>query len=125
MLPVPVQRPRIPIWCAGRWPNRAGFRRAVRWDGVLPTFADYGRTVPVPPSVFAEVTSFLATELLSSGHGPLDGFEVALEGQTSPGHADATIAPYAEAGLTWWIEAMGWWRGGVDEARRRISAGPL
>jgi hypothetical protein len=28
------------------------------------------------------------------------------------------------AGLTWWIEAMGWWRGGVDDARHRILAGP-
>ena len=26
MLPRPVQRPRIPIWCGGRWPNKAPFR---------------------------------------------------------------------------------------------------
>jgi len=34
------------------------------------------------------------------------------------------VAPYVDAGLTWWIEAMGWWRGGVDGARERIAAGP-
>jgi len=27
-------------------------------------------------------------------------------------------------GLTWWVEALGWWRGGVDSARQRIDAGP-
>src|SRR6266542_3628505 len=30
MRPTPVQRPRIPVWCAGKWPNRAGFRRGAR-----------------------------------------------------------------------------------------------
>jgi len=28
MLPTPLQQPRIPIWCGGRWPNEAPFRRA-------------------------------------------------------------------------------------------------
>jgi alkanesulfonate monooxygenase SsuD/methylene tetrahydromethanopterin reductase-like flavin-dependent oxidoreductase (luciferase family) len=32
--PKPVQRPRIPIWVAGGWPNKRPFRRAARWDGV-------------------------------------------------------------------------------------------
>ena len=34
--PAPVQRPRIPIWVAGRWPNRRPLRRAARWDGFFP-----------------------------------------------------------------------------------------
>ena len=42
MLPRPVQRPRIPIWCGGRWPDKAPFRRAARWDGVMPTHVSYG-----------------------------------------------------------------------------------
>src|SRR5450755_566714 len=33
--PRPLQRPRIPIWVAGRWPARPPFRRAARWDGVF------------------------------------------------------------------------------------------
>jgi alkanesulfonate monooxygenase SsuD/methylene tetrahydromethanopterin reductase-like flavin-dependent oxidoreductase (luciferase family) len=34
--PAPVQRPRIPVWVAGRWPNRRPVRRAARWDGLFP-----------------------------------------------------------------------------------------
>ena len=34
--PVPVQQPRIPVWVAGRWPNRRPLRRAARWDGMFP-----------------------------------------------------------------------------------------
>lgn len=34
--PTPVQQPRIPVWVAGRWPNRRPLRRAARWDGFFP-----------------------------------------------------------------------------------------
>jgi hypothetical protein len=118
-VPAPVQQPRIPIWCPGRWPRRAGFRRAARWDGAMPTFADYGRDVPVPPRELAAVARFLAAE-----RGGLDGFDIALEGRTEPATASATVRSYVDAGLTWWVEAMGWWRGGVAAARSRIAAGP-
>jgi alkanesulfonate monooxygenase SsuD/methylene tetrahydromethanopterin reductase-like flavin-dependent oxidoreductase (luciferase family) len=30
--PPPLQRPRIPIWLASRWPARRPVRRAARWD---------------------------------------------------------------------------------------------
>jgi len=119
MLPTPVQQPRIPVWCAGRWPNRPGLRRAARWDGVVATFADAGRTIRVPVEDFADAVRYVASE-----RGSLDGFEIGLEGWTSPDNAAEVISPYVVAGLTWWIEAMGWWRGGVDDARHRILAGP-
>lgn len=34
--PLPVQRPRIPVWVAATWPNRRPIRRAIRWDGLFP-----------------------------------------------------------------------------------------
>jgi alkanesulfonate monooxygenase SsuD/methylene tetrahydromethanopterin reductase-like flavin-dependent oxidoreductase (luciferase family) len=119
MRPAPVQRPRPPVWCAGRWPTRAGFRRAARWDGSMPTFAGYGRERPVPVGSFAEVVGFLR-----ECRGDLRGFDVALEGATDGVSGAGVVAPYAAAGLTWWVEAMGWWRGGVGHARDRIAAGP-
>jgi hypothetical protein len=36
----------------------------------------------------------------------------------------ARIGAYVEAGLTWWVEALGWWHGDVPGARARIDAGP-
>jgi alkanesulfonate monooxygenase SsuD/methylene tetrahydromethanopterin reductase-like flavin-dependent oxidoreductase (luciferase family) len=108
--PAPVQRPRIPIWC-----QRAGFRRAARGDGAMPTFHEYGRERPVPVSEFARVVDFLAEQ-----RGSLAGYDVALEGRAADGLVDA----YAAAGMTWWVEAMGWWRGGAEEARTTIAAGP-
>src|SRR5262249_57990389 len=39
--PVPVQRPRVPIWVGGFWPNKAPMRRAARWDGAIPVMAGW------------------------------------------------------------------------------------
>ena len=108
--------PSIPIWCAGRWPNKAGLRRAARFDGAMPTF---GRlpSQNVPVDEFADAASFVRG--LATGT-----VDIALEGATSPATAAAQIAPYAAAGATWWIEALGWWRGGHREALARITDGP-
>src|SRR5215468_2592469 len=44
--------PPIPIWCAGRWPNKPGLRRAARFDGAMPIF-DGQRDANVPIEQFA------------------------------------------------------------------------
>ena len=109
--------PEIPLWCGGRWPRKAGLRRAARFDGVLLTFADQ-RNSTVPVETFADAVGFVR-EL--AGNRP---FDIAVEGATEPGTAAGYIAPYAAAGATWWVEAMGWWRGDLATARDRITAGP-
>ncbi|WP_433220469.1 LLM class flavin-dependent oxidoreductase [Dactylosporangium sp. CS-047395] len=103
--------PPIPIWCGARWPRTAGLRRAARFDGAMPTFEDQ-RTSPVPLDALAGAAAFVP------------GKDLALEGFTT-GPADAPrVTPYADAGATWWIEALGWWRGDLDAARTRVEAGP-
>ena len=49
-LPTPVQRPRVPIWVGGVWPNKAPMRRAARWDGAIPAMAGTIETAR-PPEV--------------------------------------------------------------------------
>lgn len=112
----------IPIWVGGRWPNKPPFRRAARWDGLFATHASYGKGETMPPDELAAAVLF-ANSYREPTAPPLD---VAVEG-ASPNDAALAwerVAPYMEAGLTWWVEALGWWRGDVDEARRRVAAGP-
>jgi len=122
MLPRPVQRPRIPIWCGGRWPNQPPFRRAARWDGVIPTHTGYGLGETMPPDELRAVIRY------TREHRTADGpFDVALEGRTDGSAADRggqLVAAYARAGLTWWIEALGWWRGTPADAMARVRQGP-
>lgn len=115
-LPRPLQRPRPPVWIAGRWPARPGFRRAARWDGIFPTFDGVGHAEMPAPALLDEAVAY-AREQRSPGAGP---FDVVLEGPT-PRPGSGVPERYE---LTWWVEKLGWFRGSVDDARRRIALGP-
>jgi alkanesulfonate monooxygenase SsuD/methylene tetrahydromethanopterin reductase-like flavin-dependent oxidoreductase (luciferase family) len=88
--PAPVQRPRIPVWVAGRWPNRRPLRRAVNWDGFFPI--DLGG-----PDDLAEFARE-AAELRSDRDGPFD-----LIAEITPG---GDPAPWEAAGATWVLTAF-------------------
>ncbi len=120
--PTPVQRPRIPIWIAGRWPARRPFRRAARWDGVFPTHRDVGENETMSPGQLAEIAEYTIGERRAT-----TPFDVIIEGQTGgrdPARDLATVDAYRDAGLTWWIEKLGWFRGPLEAMRERIDAGP-
>jgi alkanesulfonate monooxygenase SsuD/methylene tetrahydromethanopterin reductase-like flavin-dependent oxidoreductase (luciferase family) len=121
--PRSAQEPRVPIWVAGRWPNRRPFRRAARWDGLFPLFEGVGPGEMATPEQLAEAVSY------TRDHRPdADGaFDVALECVSAgedPAADAALAATYADAGLTWWIEALGWFRGPLDAMRERVRRGP-
>ena len=121
-LPAPVQRPRIPIWVGGMWPRRAPFRRAARWDGVVPADAASGGQRPLSPEQVAQATRYVAARRPSG-----QPFDVVLGGET-PGderaRGAAIVAPYAAAGATWWLESLHGFRGPLAATRARIRQGP-
>lgn len=55
-LPTPLQKPRIPIWVGGFWPRAGPFRRAARWDGVIPLVLP--ERLPRPTEI-REILSFI------------------------------------------------------------------
>ena len=128
-LPRPVQSPRIPIWVAGLWPNKPPFRRAARWDGAFPISEgrgpvpfDGGMTGVIPPSEIEAMMAYIKERRTSDAP-----FDVVFGGMTptaDPRGAAETVAAYAEAGLTWWVESIGPWRGSCDESLARVRRGP-
>lgn len=119
-LPAPERR--VPIWVAGRWPNPRPFERAARWDGVVAEKVG-GRMVTAAD--VAELTAFVAErrDAASTAHP----FDVVVSGYTSAEdgeRTDATVAGYAEAGATWWMERVHPNRGTLPENIARIEAGP-
>lgn len=124
-LPTPVQSPRIPIWVAGAWPRMKSMERVLRWDGLLPDkINDDGSHAQVTPDDIRAMKEFIAER-----HTETTPFDIVFEG-TTPGDdlekAASIVRPYAEAGITWWLEAM--WsdprRGEADFMRARIRQGP-
>jgi alkanesulfonate monooxygenase SsuD/methylene tetrahydromethanopterin reductase-like flavin-dependent oxidoreductase (luciferase family) len=122
-LPRPVQVPRIPVWIAGRWPNRPPFRRAAHWDGVVPTHADVDHAGTMTPDQLDEIVRYTLAHR-PAGLGPLD---VVAEGHTGGRDRAADhdrVAALEAVGLTFWVEKLGWFHGPVAEARARVRAGP-
>ncbi len=127
--PRPLQRPRIPIWVGGGWQNQKPMRRAAKYDGVFPLDAG-GQMLP------EELKQTLA--FIESQRGTLDEFDVVAAGLTPAGDNSAAsdiVAPYAEAGATWWLETIDPWTETRDWSlpftddtvtmmSERIAAGP-
>ena len=129
LLPRPAQTPRIPIWVGGWWPNKPPLRRAARWDGVVP--GKWGGVLT--PEDVRDIVAYVAEH--RTAESP---FEVVVSGATpgeDPTAGSAVVAPLAEAGATWWIEAVDPWRFGwsweepwpaeaTAQIRDRVRQGP-
>lgn len=141
-LPKPVQSPRIPIWAVGAWPRPKSMRRALRWDGVAPVVLGNGAD-PAPEVVgraLADEGAYLA--MTSEDVTDIAGYvkerresgapyDIVLEGWSSPSDgakAAAKLAEFAEAGATWWVEAIWSWLylppHDIGRMRERIRQGP-
>ena len=118
-LPAPLQTPRVPVLVAGTWPNRRPFRRAARWDGIFATHEQVGHTETMTVEQLSEIVEYTRTHRAETE----TSFEIVIEGQT-PGPDSQIAAAYAQAGLTWWVEKLGWFRGPLEEMRDRIESGP-
>jgi alkanesulfonate monooxygenase SsuD/methylene tetrahydromethanopterin reductase-like flavin-dependent oxidoreductase (luciferase family) len=129
LLPTPVQQLRIPIWVGGAWPNRAPFRRAARWDGVLPIVRDIAPNELIPLEAFKEIVDYTNRQRTSGG--PFDVVMMGVTPGDDPARAAGIVAPYAAAGATWWEELINGLRfegtsslPSIDAMRERIRQGP-
>jgi alkanesulfonate monooxygenase SsuD/methylene tetrahydromethanopterin reductase-like flavin-dependent oxidoreductase (luciferase family) len=111
----PVQQPRIPIWVVGG-EKQTQLRRAARWDGAM--------IQGTPEEIAARKNAIMQLREITT---PLD---IITEGSTpgdNPEQAASIVRAYAEAGLTWWNEAVWdtpWSTGGLEGVRMRIKQGP-
>jgi alkanesulfonate monooxygenase SsuD/methylene tetrahydromethanopterin reductase-like flavin-dependent oxidoreductase (luciferase family) len=106
-LPRPVQRPRIPVWAAAFPGNVKPLRRAAHYDGFFPVNLE-------GVDEFAQAVAAVR-DLRGDNPAPYD---IAVE--LRPG---SDVAPYAEAGATWWMTDL---EPGIslDEVRGVIREGP-
>lgn len=114
-LPMPIQRPRVPIWVAGRWPGTKPFRRAAEWDGVFPLSRQEEKQLS--PRHYRDMLRYIKDYRQASS---------TFDMVTISGPAGATpqrVKAYADAGVTWW--QIGFLPGTtVEEVRQIICRGP-
>ena len=102
--PLPVQRPRVPIWVAGVAPNRRPLERARRWDGYVPI----GKGLE--PDALADLV----------GPAPRPGWDLVV-----PWSDGVPAQDYADAGVTWLVRSTnprdaGW----VEELDQAVATDP-
>jgi len=122
----PVQPAGVPVWVVAAWPRPKSMRRVLRCDGLLPVVMDaaggFATTAP------GDVRDMIAWLDANGGRRP--GFDVVMEGETpadDPAKAAELVAPWRDAGCTWWLEARWNASGGSDglrEVRARLEGGP-
>ena len=113
---------RIPIWVGGFWPHRGPFKRAAKWDGVLPLHTPN----PIRPSP-ADLRSILSYIMKHRKIGTQ--FDVVVMGwgtqaREMKGRMKNKIQPYVEAGMTWWLESLYGKTNSLEMMRKRIRMGP-
>jgi hypothetical protein len=125
--PIPVQRPRVPIWVVGAWPRMKSMRRVLRCDGIIPSnAAKFDDASPaITPDTIREMKAWIDEHRTAT-----TPFDILWE-ENSPGNAPDRAADitreWADAGVTWWLESV--WdeprtRAGLTGMRERINQGP-
>jgi alkanesulfonate monooxygenase SsuD/methylene tetrahydromethanopterin reductase-like flavin-dependent oxidoreductase (luciferase family) len=117
-LPTPKQQPRIPIWVGGFWPRQGPFKRAARWDGVLPLILP--ERLPQPGDL-QEIMEFIKKHRSAKGN-----FDVVNIGWTTGANRARNaekVQKYADSGMTWWLESLYTKRDSPDAMLSRIRNG--
>ena len=117
-LPRCLQYPRIPIWVSGRWPRKAPFLRAARWDGVFPLGLSRGSKLS--PGEVREVITFIKK------HRPDTSLYdvVATSGADGETLSPDLLSTYETVGVTWWMHDMRRSCNSQEELRTQIKKGP-
>ncbi len=109
-VPKPVQRPRVPIWVGGGYPNPGPTERALRWDGSCM----YGtRTHDLSVEDVADLRR-------RAGNRP---FDICVGGRERRDGDEERLAAIAAAGVTWWTEYVP--TQDREAMRAAVERGPL
>jgi alkanesulfonate monooxygenase SsuD/methylene tetrahydromethanopterin reductase-like flavin-dependent oxidoreductase (luciferase family) len=118
--PRPVQ-PRIPIWIPAVYPRKKSLARLLKCDGVfLQKMDEQGKFGEVTPADARAVRDYVAANRTLA-----TPFDIIQEGQTGGlerAQLQEKLLPWAEAGLTWWVEGL--WGLTAEQIAQRIQQGP-
>lgn len=130
-LPVPVQRPRIPVWIGGFYPRTGPMRRAARWDGYCPeglekVNRDGSRDV-LSVSDVIEMRRFI-DEHRPRESVPRRPYDLVLGGgqrKTDERGELELRRQFTSAQPTWWMEYVPQSYMGLEKAKSIIQKGPV
>ncbi len=122
--PLPLQRPRVPIWVVGAWRRMKSMQRVLACDGFIPYNLD-GNHAETTPDELREMADWISENRTATTQ-----FDILWEANTpgdDPARCTEIVQPWANAGATWWLESV--WDGprtanGLAGMQERIRQGP-
>ncbi len=121
-LPAPIQKPTIPIWVGGNWPNKPPFRRAARYQGVFPLLANSwdGLETKHYPEILAYIKKYQQQQIKS--------FDVVFMTNffywTKENKFDEMISDYSSVGANWFVHCFHPWEGDFDTYKQLVRNTP-
>jgi alkanesulfonate monooxygenase SsuD/methylene tetrahydromethanopterin reductase-like flavin-dependent oxidoreductase (luciferase family) len=120
--PRPLQRPRVPIWVVGAWQREKSLRRALRFDGIIPTkISESGKRGEITPEDVASIREYAKKRRKSNKH-----FDIIVEGRKFKKDLKKPIGivrSFENAGATWWVDSL-WDYKNTGEVEEMINRGP-
>jgi hypothetical protein len=90
----------VPIWVGGAWPTRPPFRRAARYDGVVPIAKDAdGEEILIDVPTMRDVVAY--TDEYRTDDGPFNRVFTGYLPEDMP-EARAIADELSSFGVTWW-----------------------
>ncbi len=121
-VPAPVQKPRIPIWVGGGYPNKGPLRRAVRWDGSCLYKESRGQGwQDMQPEDVRALKTYVA-----EFKGVEASYDICVGGRARRADWEqdrAHIRRVAGAGATWWMEFVE--PTSLENTQHAVLNGPL
>ncbi|GCE22067.1 LLM class flavin-dependent oxidoreductase [Dictyobacter kobayashii] len=117
-LPSTLQSPRIPVWVAGFWPRVKPFRRAARWDGVVPLKSGG----PLTPEDILDIRTTIQSHGQTSES--FDIVKIHSTGLKDRKRTAKSAEAFAASGVTWWLESLFGPRDSFEDMRDHIRQGP-
>jgi alkanesulfonate monooxygenase SsuD/methylene tetrahydromethanopterin reductase-like flavin-dependent oxidoreductase (luciferase family) len=120
--PTPIQRPRIPVWVGGKWPNKKPFRRAARWDGMVPIPKSCRLMEYLTPDELQEISAYIKQHRSTDAY-----YDICMSGihpAKTRAEDRAIVNTYKEVGATWWIDFIYSGTGSLKANTAQIRIGP-
>lgn len=121
-LPTPVQKPTIPIWVGGNWPNKPPFRRAAKYQGVFPLLAkSYDGLEPKHyPDILTYIKKYQQQQNKSFDVVFMTNFFYWVK----ENKFDEMISDYSSVGVNWFVHCFHPWEGDFASYKELVKKTP-
>ena len=121
-LPATVQKPTIPIWVGGNWPNKPPFRRAARYEGVFPLLLN--SYDGLEPKHYPEILTYIK-KYQQQPDKPFDVvFMTNFAYWYKENKFDEMISEYSSNGVNWFVHCFHPWEGNFDSYKELVNKTP-